>query len=92
MVLDFFYLGFFSTCCSTAYFECKNDQTPYNMILRVLYSGPLLLRTKSTLLLQHLFLLLLDLRVNLSTFGRLVAVILCLNDTDISRPSLKTKR
>lgn len=40
-----------------------------------------LLRTKSTLLLQDLFLLFFELRINLSTFGRLVAVILCLMGT-----------
>lgn len=37
-----------------------------------------LLRTKSTLLFQNLFLLFFELRINLSTFGRLVAVILSL--------------
>lgn len=46
---------------------------------------PLLLRTKSALLLQHLFLLLLNLCVDLGTLGRLVAVVLGLNENaDIS--------
>lgn len=40
-----------------------------------------LLWTKSTLLLQNLFLLCFELRINLGTLGRLVAVILCLMGT-----------
>lgn len=48
---------------------------------------PQLLWTESALLLQNLLLLLFELRVNLGTFGRLVAVILGLIDTyvDVSR-------
>ncbi len=42
---------------------------------------PLLFGAPGTLLLQYLFLLLLNLRINLGTFGRLVAVVLSLIDT-----------
>ena len=42
---------------------------------------PPLLRTPSTLLLQHLFLLFLDFRIDLGTFGRLVAVVFSLVET-----------
>ena len=45
---------------------------------------PRLLWTESALLLQHLFLLCFDLRINLGTFRRLVAVILGLVGTEAS--------
>ena len=53
---------------------------PFTICSLVFSFDPLLLRAPSALLLQHLFLLLLEFRVNLSTLGRLVAVILCLID------------